>query len=495
MLDLAKTLALYASADKWLLFEESGRHFFTGLNPQFDRLTDVIRNFYERHRLVLSPSALTHELKAANDRELLSYVQTLGQNTQIPAYRTIEDFATALDRNRQSQRLALIEQSYALFRGTLGTQAGLYPDKVDAAVRDLQSGIAQTEQRVRQAESASALRMYGDEAVTRMRERYQGIMTRKEEGVASYYNLGFSFFKNVNVYPGDLITILGFTSHCKSALAREICYNMLLKDTLNVAFWSTEMDAADVELLFAIRHANNKAIFPGTVKIPFSAFKHGDMNAEQEDLYFHAWADFCQNPKYGVLSVERPTSIQFNLEDLSDRCSSIEAFMPIHVCAVDYLQQMNPLMHGGRASGDSRADINRMIANFRLFCLSYRRRDGKSAPLVGMTPAQISRGKLDEAMKNDRKYDSSAASDYNEVERSSAIMLSTLMPPDLRATNRALLQCLKNRLGEVPEEAFETHVALAHGMGYQELDEPDPEDFVDRLAELSTMDFSALSPI
>src|SRR5205823_4933155 len=111
--------------------------------------------------------------------------------------------------------------------------------------------------RLRQSDMAVALRMHGEEAMQRMRDRYEHLKARHEKDETIYYSIPFAHFADVQLTAGDFVTILGYTSQCKSVLARELAYKLLTQDGLNVGVWSTEMPAEDVETLFALRHANN----------------------------------------------------------------------------------------------------------------------------------------------------------------------------------------------------------------------------------------------
>ena len=142
--------------------------------------------------------------------------------------------------------------------------------------------------------------------------------------------------------------------------------------------------------------------------------------------------------------------------------------MPIHVLVIDYVTYMYP-EPSSKFAPVRIDDYNHMIQDLKRLCLTYRDREGKSAPLICLTAAQISRKGFEEALKRDGLFDLQAFSTYTEIERSADIALTSLMTPEMRNLGQLKLQVLKNRDGVVPTEPLTLHIDFAHGLRVQEL--------------------------
>lgn len=493
MHEIARTLLAYPSVAKWMAYEGSYRRFFEERDDNFDNLIDLIRRFYTVHQSVPDHQAIRNLLSGAKDRVLMTYVQSLQNDQTLPVYSSDVEFAAQLDILRTQTLLGENHNIWQGFQTRLATGDALYPAKVAEEMKTALGDLHQALARFEQADLTQARTVFGEEAHKSFCERYEANEEKRRNNQTLYYPLMFrGAFDEVLLTPGDFLTIPGFTSQCKSVLAREICYFLRIYHQRNVMFVTTEMTAGQVDNILAIRHANNKQIFPGTPKIPFNAYRHASLTPEQKDFLYHAHQDLVLNPDYGAMQIEQ-TQPDFNLGDLAERCAVVErTLFPIHICAVDYLSQINPLRHNARASGDAKSDVNRMFYNFRQFLLNYKNVEHKEAPLIGISPVQIGQGKYNDAIKNDRMYDATAPGDYNEIERSSTHMISVLMTREMREAGLLRVQCLKNREGAVPVDAYEVQVALAYGMGVREFAEPDEAELSNHLYELDALQWGSL---
>lgn len=493
MHEIARTFLAYPSLKKWTDYEFNYRRFFEERDPLFDELTELIRRFHGQHQTVPNLQAVQTLLHGANARDLLGYVHRLQADHTLPVFPDDDDFSAQMEKLKTSLFLDDFSAPSRSFQSRLATKQGLYPDEVAAEAQTQLSEMHQALARFQQADRTVALTLFGEEARQQFQDRYQHNKDRRNNNETIYFPLPFEgYFEDVMLTAGDLVTIPGYTSQCKSVLARWVCYHLMINYQLNIMFLTTEMTADQVQSIFAVMHANNRRIFPGAPRITYKAYKTGTLTPEEEDFLFKAQEDLVMNRAYGVMQVEQPRD-DFNLGDLAERCGWVENnLFPIHVCCVDYLSQINPLKHGARASNDRKTDVNKMFAEFKQFLLNYRSADNRKSPLIGITPAQISRGKYNEALKNDKLYDADAPGDFSEIERSSSVMISVLMDREMRIEGRLRLQCLKNREGEVPFDAYEVFVALAEGMGIKEFDEPDEEELTEQLMELDSMPWNSM---
>jgi hypothetical protein len=231
-----------------------------------------------------------------------------------------------------------------------------------------------------------------------------------------------------------------------------------------------EMSRNETRTMFTLLHANDKERYPNTPMVPVMSYKEGTLTDEQEDfLNTVANWDLTKNPNFGSLLIEQPNKADFSLTDLAGRLRMIEqTMMPVQVLVIDYITHMNPVPIG-RLAPVRNDDYNFMIHDLKRLCLTHRDRGGKSAPLICLTAAQISRKGLEEAMKRDGLYDLQAFSTYTEIERSADIALTSLMTPEMRKLGQLKLQVLKNRDGMVPTEPLTLHIDFAHGFHLQGL--------------------------
>jgi hypothetical protein len=113
------------------------------------------------------------------------------------------------------------------------------------------------------------------------------------------------------------------------------------------------------------------------------------------------------------------------------------------------------------------------------------KRNGIASPLIGMSPAQISRRGMEEAVKNSNTYSLTALAEYSELERSSDIVLTSLMTTEMRAAEQIRIQNLKNRDGAVVAEPINLYCDLKGAFGIVELKERTQEETISALHKIA----------
>lgn len=484
MKSILKTLILSPSLKKWLEYSHKYKSFFKGRESLFDETVKFIQDFWNKFDLFPTWDVFEKELSSSNELKLFSYLQGIVEDSAIQIHRVDEGFLG---------HLVFLEKTYFetdLYKSIQELQTGL----VGLEGKDLEAILLKTDEfitdfhriknRVARSEEGTSALIYGARAIADLREMYAEIQEKKHNEESLYYDLGLESFAPVQMKAGDLVLIGGFTSQCKSVWLRWILYRMLIEYGLNCALFSFEMSFEVLRVMFAILHANNKNVFPGTPPVPYEKFKMGELSDEEQDFLFNvANEDFINNRNYGTLYIERPNKSKYRLYDLQIKISELEAAtMPVHVVGVDYLSLMYPV-DSDRGVPDS-GDYNQLIKNFKSWCLSHRGRDGNSSPILGISPCQISRRGYETALKNEGCYDLTALKQYSELETSGDIILTSLLTPEMRQSLQVRLQNLKNRDGAVVIEPIDLSCDLAGGYTISELETRSESEMVEVLKSL-----------
>lgn len=485
MRSILKTLVTAPSPKKWHDYTTHFASFFEGRDALFDRTIQLLRDFYIQFDAFPSLEALKTELTVANEQDLLNYIQGIVTDDSVQARDNEADFVSALSTSRRLYLELDLQTAQREFQTKLATLSSGNQTDVLKVVDDFITTLHQAKQKALRSDQSTSMLLYGEKAQRDLEEAYHRIVQQALSDETLYYTLGFNAFEPVQIKRGDLVFFGGFTSHGKSVLLRYVSYRMLVEYGLNVAFWSFEMKAETVRLLFLLLHANNKKIFPNTPRIKYDDYKHARLSDEQTDFLFNTVAkDFFNNPAYGSLYIDQPNKSRFNMVDLTVKLSELEnSLMPMHIVALDYLTMMYPLNNDRGQPG--RTDYNQMIKDFKNLALAHRNAKGESAPFIALTAAQISRNGYEVAMKNNGLYEISAFAEYSEIERSADSMFTVLMSPEMRASSQIRLQAHKNRDGAVPIDALNLYVDLECGFGLSEIAERNEAEVVAALQSLN----------
>lgn len=485
MRSVLKSLMVHPSQKKWLDYNTHFRPFFSERDDLYDASIEFIQDFLQEFDSFPTLEAVHTELVASNDQKLVKYLSDLLGDPTIKAVEGDIDFAAECSAQRKITLEIDLQNAVNTFRTKLSTQQGTTPAEVIAETDLLITSLHTIKGRALRADTSNSMLLYGDQALEDIAEAYRRIVDKARSDIALYYTIGFDHFEPIQIKQGDLVFFGGFTSHGKSVFLRYLSYRLMVDYGLNVAFWSFEMKADVVRMLFIIMHANNKAIFPNTPHVKYEDFKHGALTPEVEDFVFRVVApDFMKNVNYGTLYIDQPNKSRYTLLDLGQKLKELESnLMPVHGVALDYLTMMYPQI-SERAS-PQQSDYNQMIKDFKNMALTHRNAAGLASPFIAMTAAQISRAGYEAAMKNNGIYEITAFAQYSEIERSSDQLFSTLMTAEMRDTNQIRLQNHKNRDGQVITDPLNLYVDLAGGFGLSEIAERNQEEVVNALQSLN----------
>lgn len=455
MKSLLKSLIVYPTLKKFSVFREMFQFLLKERDKNFSSLSEFIFDWKIETDLIPSFAAIKTELSATQETSLLGYTTELEQDSSLPLF---QDDSEYIAHSKKVERL-LFEGDVISCISKFQQEIKLAPikdlDSISKPVEDLIANLHKSKNKVFRSESSTSGLLYGEESIQQLQDIYESIVEKKKQDDFIYYTFGFKKFESVKITKGDLIVIGGFTSHGKSMFLRNLIYRLLIEYKLNCYYCSLEMSYEKMKLLFLALHANNKEKFPGTPPIAYEKIKEGSLSPEEKDFVFSTVAqDFYSNSEYGTLYLEYPNKSRYRLSDIKSKVIELEnTVMPVHAVAVDYLTMLYPL-ESDKGSPE-RNDYNQIVKEFKNIALSHRHREGHPAPFIAITPAQISRGGLDNAMKNNNYYDLSALREYSELESSADIVMTTMLLPDMRERKVVSVQNLKNRDGRVETEAVE----------------------------------------
>jgi replicative DNA helicase len=454
---------LYPSVAKLQVFREIYEHLIKERDKNYDAVAEYFFEAQQKYQIFASFSAIEKDYTETQQNILLSYVKDLQQDIEIPLFQDDSEYVV---HSKKVERILFETDVFgevSKFQQQLKTADVKDINSIFNPVDDLISGLHKSKNKVLHTEASTSGLLYGEDSVESLREMYSQIVEQKKEEESVYYTLGYDKFKDVKMVRGNLVVIGGFTSHGKSLLLRNIIYHLLTEYKLNCYYCSLEMSYKQMKLLFLALHANNQNIFKNHIPIKYEDIKEGNLTQEQYDFLFNVVApDLFTNPEYGTLFLEYPNKTKYRLSDVRSKIVELEnTKMPIHAAAIDYITMLYPLESEKKMP--TREDYNQMIKEFKNMALSHRRRDGNPAPFLALTPAQISRGGLENAIKNNNYYDLSALREYSELESSADVVLTTMLTQDLRQKQQIRMQNLKNRDGRVETEAYDLFCDLDFG--------------------------------
>ena len=285
--------------------------------------------------------------------------------------------------------------------------------------------------------------IYGDEYINKARTRYA---KTKVEG---NYIICKTGYKNLDEKIGgiannDFINIYAYVKQFKSTLQRNLIYNSLLQGK-NCLLITLEMSDEEVEAEMQTIHSANKVRFgPGRSFITSEQIKSGTLMDDAEDFLFNeVIPDLANSDDLGLLKVINPSEDEYFFADLIADIDRTRAMMDIDLIFLDYLTLIKPNKRS------SREDVNDMIKAMRKYSLTHK------IPVVNCV--QVGRNAYNEMLEDEHhRYKPDSASDFNEFERSSTLILSTAQTPEMINANEIYVSCILSRRSKVDNLPFKT---------------------------------------
>ena len=440
--------------DSMLKLHKKVTQYSNGVNEILSIIEDIYREFDTYPSL----TALGQEVSLVNSQEATQVYMQIASLQPLPE----GEFFTHIRMVEKLTYEQKLTQELLASQDALAQMQNKSVDSISKYIEDTITKVSQIKSVFSDNESTISSISYGKDAVNQFKQDYQDICTKKDSDEALYLSLGLGgAFKDLQLKKSDLFVVAGFTSHGKSIFLKWFVYRLLTVYHYNCYYLSLEMSHRVIRNQFFILHANNKDIFPGTPFISYDAYKNGALTDEENDFLFNVAApDFTQNENYGTLYLEQPESTKVRLSDLERYIKKVETeFMPIDCVAVDYLSLMYPLeSNRGRPEVD---DYNLLVKSFKNMANTHTDPQGREAPFLAVTPAQISRNGYEQCLKTEKKvYESSAIWKYTEFERSSDALMTVFLTEEERNANKIKIQLLKNRDGKLDVEPVDVYCDL-----------------------------------
>lgn len=482
MIDILKTLIMDNSIKKWIEFLKF-YSFFKDRDKFFDKTIALIEDYFNRFSVFPKYAQISDLLNSTTEDQLLNYVTNV-LNTDVKIYKLDEEFITALVIAQKVQLESDIVGVINEYTSGYGLIKVKTKENILESVEDLIGKLYKVKYKVSQNEDSISSLVYGKEAVDLITKIYTELEEKRLSGEAFYYDIGVKGFEDVQIKKGDLVVVGGYTSHGKSVWLRHMLYRFLTTYHMNCCLFSFEMKHDNLLAFFHIKHANNKEIFPNTPYISNTKFKNGNLSNEERDFLLKtAIPDFANKNAYGTLFIDQPNKSKYGLLDLQMKVKFVEStIMPVHVVGIDYLPLMYPLVDLKRSPDTD--DYNQMIKDAKNYGLTHTTREGVLDPLIIITPAQISRKALNEALKNDGRYTIDAIRYYYEMESSGDIVFSSLFTDSMRLSNQLRIQNLKNRDGRVIVDPIDVNCDFDHGYYIGELGVRSEDEIMEILQSL-----------
>lgn len=283
--------------------------------------------------------------------------------------------------------------------------------------------------------------VFGDDYVNKTRARYA-----KTKVDGSYIVCKFGY-KNLDEKLGgiannDFINILAYVKQFKSTLERNLMYNALLQGK-NVLLITMEMSDEEVEAEIQAIHSSNKLRFgPGRPHVSPNSIKEGNLSDEAENFLFNEVVnDLANSDDLGIMKVINPSEGEYYFTDLIADINRTRASMDVDLIFLDYLTLAKP------SKNYTREDVNDMFKAVRKYGLTNK------IPIINCV--QVGRAAYNEMLEDEfHRYKPDSASDYNEVERSSTVMLSTAQTPEMKTSNEIFVSCILSRRSNVDSLPF-----------------------------------------
>lgn len=333
-----------------------------------------------------------------------------------------------------------IERTLTLYRNQVKTKG---VDKVYDTLEELNESIQNIKNQTSVNEVTQGL-VYGEDSYNSFINDYERAKVKDVHYIGQ-----FGIEKIDSVIKGysksDMINVIGYTNQGKSPFLRYLAYKAI-EQKLNVVFIPLETSKKDTERFFYTLHANNYARFGNKVpRITNERVKTGRLNKEEEDYLKEVVEDFNRTDEQGrdlgylyILQPDGNYCFDSLITDLK-RINNTE--MTIDMVVMDYISILKP---DSKSTYVDRTMINLMNTRMRREMLAFN--GGKGFTYIGA--AQVQRAGYKKMLEDkEHRYDLTAISDFNSIERDSTLVLSIARTPEDEENRVARIQCLKAREG------------------------------------------------
>lgn len=256
-----------------------------------------------------------------------------------------------------------------------------------------------------------------------------------------------------SIEKGFLTTIAGYAGNYKSTLALNIATKSA-RDGKNVVYFSLEMPKRDVMY-------NVWSCYSGEPKfshnpIPHDAIRKGKLSDEEKSHLFNVVIpDYNQVVKPNLHILDESDIGDFSEGVIRDLLYSIDDEKPIDIIFVDHVGLSKYYVKNKSVSAGEA--INSYVSIFRRLAVNFRKDGDNYRQVAVVLLSQTNRQGWLKARKSQGRYQLNGLSESNELERSSAIVITTYVDDDLSLSHEAAVCLLKSRFGATIQEPVTTY--------------------------------------
>lgn len=245
--------------------------------------------------------------------------------------------------------------------------------------------------------------------------------------------------------------IAGFTSHGKSTISNNLAYRNA-KLGKKVAIMSLEITPDLCQKIILSRHS-----YEMKKNLSYQTIIRGHLQKEDEDTLFDVVEpDFLETVGKNLLILGSEDIVEYSERGfeklytlIEEKLGGLDLIIWDHVNQFLYVNSKNKEETG-----------NHYIKYLTDVTKSHRTKQG-TLP-VTLFVVQCNRTGWKQASKQDGRYDLTALSDFNEIEKSCTYVIFTYADEAMRAANENKMQLLKHRLGSVMLEPETLQVMYAY---------------------------------
>ena len=253
---------------------------------------------------------------------------------------------------------------------------------------------------------------------------------------------------------GKVCTIMGYAGQMKTTLALSIMYGNVKEFGYNFAYIVLEGQKREYYLTLLARHSYS--IRPDSPLITKN-IKKGVLSPEDEEFFYEVEKDYLALPgKIHILDAyDISEGNTISERSIKRALNSINEPL-LDAVVVDYIQLFREYRMDN--TRDPLESMNSAVEMFTQLSIHYNKPQG----LILFLLSQANRTGWLKAARRGGKYDLTALSEVNALERASSYVIANFLDDALAASGELSLQLLKHRDGQKIEEPFTTYTNPAY---------------------------------
>jgi replicative DNA helicase len=249
----------------------------------------------------------------------------------------------------------------------------------------------------------------------------------------------------------QLWTHAAFTGQLKSTLAMNWVYHQAVYNKENSVFFSLEMPYEQCKRIIYIMHSMHEKFNDirmelgiqenkdSPIGLEYKKVRDGQLSKEEEIfLKEHVLSDLANlDNNYGKIMIKCRDKMNYNVNDIKLDAEILYRSNPFKMIVIDHVLLVDSINRHPNTTERS----NEIVMNLKKMTEIFNNGDGTAI----LALFQISREGVKRADKSNGMYSLYDLSYSNEIERSSDVVTTTYLNPELKQASRAQFQCLKSR--------------------------------------------------